>query len=111
MMRVFIGSNGLRAGWRLLIYLAIFAALAAALQITVARLFQVHRPSGPIDPWFGLLADAILLAPMMVAAFAWLSGGADGPEASILTTIALLALVPLVRLMYIPSADPQYHLR
>ncbi len=68
-MRVFIGSNGLRAGWRLLVYLAIFVALATALQIAVGRVFHLHRPRGPIDPWFVLIANTLLLVSMMVAAF------------------------------------------
>jgi uncharacterized protein len=65
---VFIGSNGIRAGWRLLIYATIFVVLAAVLQIAAMRLLHVHRAHGSLAPWFPLLANVLLLVPMMIAA-------------------------------------------
>ncbi len=48
MRTIFIGPNGLRAGWRLLIYLAL-SFLVAAIAGLVARLFGANRPTGKLS--------------------------------------------------------------
>lgn len=49
-------------------YVAIFGGIAWLLQVTGERLWHLHRPTGPISPWFGLVADLFLFVPMMIAA-------------------------------------------
>ncbi|MGB7437488.1 MAG: type II CAAX endopeptidase family protein [Candidatus Acidiferrum sp.] len=57
---MFIGENGLRAGWRLLIYLAIVVAASTGITFVALKIFHPHR--GPLTGWivlwqelFGLL--------------------------------------------------------
>ena len=69
MRNIFIGSNGIRAGWRLLIYVALFAGIAWILQLAGERVWHLHRPTGPMTPVFTVVADLFLLVPLLIAAF------------------------------------------
>jgi len=68
MRRVFIGRNGLRAGWRLCIFAALFAGLTFVSTALAIRAFHLHRIAGPLPPWFGLVADSLVLVPLALAA-------------------------------------------
>ena len=71
MRSIFIGSNGIRAGWRVLIFLALTAAMAMALRGVV--LLFVHPPHHvgvhPLTPAFGILGDAPVFGVMLIAAY------------------------------------------
>jgi len=56
--RIFWGKDGLRAGWSLLIFVAIFAALAFSINRTL-RMFGVPRPDpkAELSPLFGILGE------------------------------------------------------
>ncbi|HUY11716.1 MAG TPA: hypothetical protein VMV73_05600, partial [Candidatus Dormibacteraeota bacterium] len=60
---VFIGSNGIRAGWRLLIYAAIIAAINEIVNVVLP-----NRPTAMdghyLRPWVGLF-DLAVLAVML----------------------------------------------
>jgi len=56
-LKIFIGPTGLRAGWRLLIYLAMFAALYAGL----STLVQLIHPKPLPLMWLLLVGDSLLL--------------------------------------------------
>jgi len=69
MMRsIFIGNNGIRAGWRFAMFVAIFGTLAVLAQFTASRILHVNRPVGPIGPWLAVLGGALVLVPMVIAA-------------------------------------------
>jgi membrane protease YdiL (CAAX protease family) len=60
---VFLGPNGLRAGWRLLIFLVIVLGLNAAIKtllVILMRRWSIHEPAG-LDPIVLSIADAIAL--------------------------------------------------
>ena len=60
---IFIGKDGLRAGWSLLIFIAIFAAIAWGVNVISHKLHAPDRnaaqPGSEISPRFGLLAEGI----------------------------------------------------
>jgi membrane protease YdiL (CAAX protease family) len=57
MRKIFIGPDGLRAGWRLLIYLAMFAAIYVGLGMVV----QLVHPKPFPSMWLLLVGDSLLL--------------------------------------------------
>jgi uncharacterized protein len=66
---IFVGTNGIRAGWRLAIFVAIFAALNAAV-LLVLRLTHTHpMQSGAIQPVVTLLAEGITFVFALFAAW------------------------------------------
>ena len=65
---VFYGPNGLRAGWRLLVFLAILAVLFSAAAM-VLRVFR-HAPfRGEITPGAALLAEGLPLLLVLLASW------------------------------------------
>jgi hypothetical protein len=58
--KIFIGKDGLRAGWSLLIFIAMIAAIAASVNAVGHRLHVSSPKSGEeISPRFGLVAEGI----------------------------------------------------
>jgi uncharacterized protein len=74
LVKVFTGPNGIRAGWRLLIFLFIFAAIATGLNfvirnIPVARA-ALHRDRGaPISPATALFGEGLLVFILLASTF------------------------------------------
>jgi len=46
----FVGRGGIRAGWRLAIFLAIVVGLIAGLSFIARTVFHVNPPTGPMEP-------------------------------------------------------------
>jgi len=68
--QLFFGPNGLRAGWRLLIYLAVLSALFSIV-VTLFRLVgRADAFKGMLDPVTVLLGEGIPLLLVLVAAWA-----------------------------------------
>jgi membrane protease YdiL (CAAX protease family) len=63
--RIFFGADGLRAGWSLCIFIAIFAAFISSLTFIGHRTHLLpprpskNAPAQPMAPLFGILAEAI----------------------------------------------------
>jgi membrane protease YdiL (CAAX protease family) len=61
--QIFIGKDGLRAGWSLLIFIAIFAAIAYCVNVIGHKLYpptpKAPNTSAEISPRFGFIAEAI----------------------------------------------------
>jgi membrane protease YdiL (CAAX protease family) len=69
--RVLVGTHGLRSGWRFLVYLAMFGALAFLFVFVTGRVFpQARQKSPPV--WVAAMAEFCV----MLAAFipAWVMG-------------------------------------
>ncbi len=76
--KIFIGPHGLRAGWRLLIYILLMVAIAACVG-AIARLFGAKRASGPlqqITPLQLCLLEGALLFYSVAAA--WIMSKVEG---------------------------------
>ena len=65
---IFRGPNGIRAGWRVLIFLAIFAGLAIAVNLVIWLVmhFLLHRPlqvgtASSLSPAAAILSDGAIL--------------------------------------------------
>ena len=74
---VFLGRNGVRAGWRLLIFLAIFLCLGYGVSLTIDPLLRslhvdMATPLGIVIS-FGLFVPALLLASWIMARIEGLS--------------------------------------
>lgn len=66
---VFVGPNGVRAGWRLLVALAIFLAAASAIAALV-RLLRGGQTRGTLPVYSGiLLSEVILFASYLLASW------------------------------------------
>ena len=72
--RVFYGRNGIRSGWRLIVYVAIFAAVLYLLQNallkvpSIARVIRSAR-QGTLDPAAQLLSESTAIASAFGAAW------------------------------------------
>jgi uncharacterized protein len=71
---VFVGSNGLRAGWRLLIFLAIFIGLLSSagfvlLRIPAVRAFQQAQPKGVLTPAGEISSEGFVVVILLISAF------------------------------------------
>ena len=68
--RIFIGKDGLRAGWSLLIFIAIFAALAFCANRIGHKLLppsaEAAKPGAEISPTLGFIAESI---PFLITLF------------------------------------------
>ena len=68
--RIFIGKDGLRAGWSLLIFVAMVAALAFCANRIGRRLHPPDpnsmKPGAEMSPLFGIIAEAI---PFIIVLF------------------------------------------
>jgi uncharacterized protein len=74
--KIFFGSNGIRAGWRLLIFLAIFVALQFVVIQRVmrhipyfAQLAKQAQTGGVLTPQFSLIFESTILALVFLAAW------------------------------------------
>jgi membrane protease YdiL (CAAX protease family) len=69
--RIFFGKDGLRAGWSLLIFIAMFAAIALSVNVIGHRLhLSGPKPGSEISPRFGLLVEAIPF--LVVSLLTWI---------------------------------------
>src|SRR5579859_94187 len=63
--QIFIGPNGLRAGWRLAIYSAAFVSLLSAISFVLRHLVPPSR--GRVPPlWVFLVGECISLIPAVL---------------------------------------------
>jgi len=66
--RIFIGPNGLRAGWRLLIFMAIVKALSFVAQIIITRFFPAALDPKQLTPMRIIAPDLLFCLILAVAA-------------------------------------------
>jgi membrane protease YdiL (CAAX protease family) len=71
---VFVGPNGLRAGWRLLIFLAIFVGLLSSAgfvlsRIPAVRAFQQAQPKGALTPAGQISSEGLVVVILLISAF------------------------------------------
>ena len=66
--RIFIGPNGLRAGWRLLIFMAIVKALSFVAQIIITRFFPAALDPTQLTPMRIIAPDLLFCLILAVAA-------------------------------------------
>lgn len=74
LQKIFIGPNGIRAGWRLLIFLAIFLALTraanyVALQIPGVRASVQQLNNGVITPGIQILGEGVTVVFLVLTAW------------------------------------------
>lgn len=67
---VFFGPTGLRAGWRLLIFLAILSALFSIVGIALRLLTHRSNPTSGLDPLTALLGEGLPLLLVLIATWA-----------------------------------------
>ncbi len=70
--KIFLGSSGLRAGWRLLIFLVLFSALvfvARSLMVRVPVIHQVLREGqrGTVSPLFEFVFETSVILALLIA--------------------------------------------
>ena len=85
-LKIFIGPTGLRAGWRLLIYLAMFAALYAGL----STLVQLIHPKPLPLMWLLLVGDSLLLVSAVLPVLAGGELGSSPPQPASAETITAI---------------------
>jgi len=66
--RIFIGPNGLRAGWRLLIFMVIFMAMAAVARLILKRFFLEGLDPVQLTPMRIIVPDLFVCFILAVAA-------------------------------------------
>jgi uncharacterized protein len=66
MKRIFIGPHGLRAGWKVVLFFAIFVAVSSCL-MPLARLGVKFNPKSPISPIAALAHEFIAMLAVLVA--------------------------------------------
>jgi uncharacterized protein len=70
---IFLGPNGIRAGWRLLIFCAVFIVVAFVFQAILKRIPYVHNHFGPaaasaeMTPGFAMFSEGLSLAILLAA--------------------------------------------
>ena len=68
--RIFIGPNGLRAGWRLLIFMAIVMAMSKVAQMIIKRFFPAALDPTQLTPMRIIAPDLLFCCILAVAAWA-----------------------------------------
>jgi uncharacterized protein len=68
--RIFVGPNGLRAGWRLLIFMAIVKALASVAQVIITRFFPAALDPTQLTPMRIIVPDALFCLILSLATWA-----------------------------------------
>lgn len=64
---IFVGKNGIRAGWGILLFIVVFAAAAFGAAVLLRPMFQ-HRVRGAaMTPQFGLITEAVQLLCVVIA--------------------------------------------
>src|ERR1700751_5161519 len=74
--RIFIGPNGLRAGWRLLIFMAIVMAIYPVARMIIKRFFPAALDPAQLTPMRIIAPD--LLFCFILAAAAWIMSKIEG---------------------------------
>jgi hypothetical protein len=74
--RIFIGPNGLRAGWRLLIFMAIIMAMSAVARMILRRFFPDALDPAQLTPMRIIVPD--LLVCFILAIAAWIMSKIEG---------------------------------
>ncbi len=74
--RIFIGPNGLRAGWRLLIFMAIMVAMSAVARTIIKRFFPAALDPTQLTPIRIIVPD--LLVCFILAVAAWIMSRIEG---------------------------------
>jgi uncharacterized protein len=74
--RIFIGPNGLRAGWRLLIFMAIITAMSAVARMILRRFFPTALDPAQLTPMRIIAPD--LLVCFILAVAAWVMSKIEG---------------------------------
>jgi membrane protease YdiL (CAAX protease family) len=74
--RIFIGPNGLRAGWRLLIFIAIIMAMSAVARIILKRFYPAALDPTQLTPMRIIAPD--LLVCFILAVAAWIMSKMEG---------------------------------
>jgi uncharacterized protein len=66
---IFIGPNGLRAGWAILVFTGILYAVGRLAGFLVARFWHPHIPAGPMPPLIGVMAEGTELVVLALVTF------------------------------------------
>jgi uncharacterized protein len=66
---IFIGPNGLRAGWAILVFAGILYGLGRLVGFLVAHFWHPHFPSGPLPPLVGVMAEGTELVLLALVVF------------------------------------------
>ena len=74
--RIFIGPSGLRAGWRLLIFMAIVMAMSKVAQMTIRRFFPAALDPTQLTPMRIIVPD--LLFCFILAVAVWIMSRIEG---------------------------------
>ena len=74
--RIFIGPNGLRAGWRLLIFMAIVMAMSTVARMIIRRFFPAALDPAQLTPMRIIAPD--LLFCFILAVAAWIMSKIEG---------------------------------
>ena len=74
--RIFIGPNGLRAGWRLLIFIAIVVAMSAVARLIIIRFFPAALDPVLLTPMRVIVPD--LLVCSILGSAAWIMSKIEG---------------------------------
>lgn len=74
--RIFIGPSGLRAGWRLLIFMAIVMAMSPVARMIIRRFFPAAPAPAQMTPIIIIAPD--LLFCFILAVAAWIMSKIEG---------------------------------
>jgi uncharacterized protein len=74
--RLFIGPNGLRAGWRLLIFMAIVVAMSTVARMIITRFFPAALDPTQLTPMRIIVPDLVVCFILAVAA--WIMSKIEG---------------------------------
>lgn len=66
---VFLGPNGLRAGWAILVFIGIFYGLNLGSGLVLRRFWHPHIGPGPLPPIIGVMGEGIGLVLLALAVF------------------------------------------
>lgn len=66
---IFLNEGGLRAGWRLLIFAFLFAALSFAVVFPLSRISRLHGQPGHLVPSFVIVGDGVTF--LVIALATW----------------------------------------
>lgn len=70
--RIFFGPDGLRAGWRAVLFVAVVMAIVTLLTAAIHYLLHPPRMNGkqPLSPWIGLMSEFMSLVAVAGGTFA-----------------------------------------
>ncbi|HTV16029.1 MAG TPA: CPBP family intramembrane glutamic endopeptidase [Acidobacteriaceae bacterium] len=66
---VFLGPNGLRAGWAILIFVGVFLGLSWGSGLALRHFWHPHIPPGPMPPIMGVVGEGSGLAILALVVF------------------------------------------